>query len=99
MAGMDVQIRFATTADGVSIAYGEAGEGTPFVSVSPPPWSNIEVEWQRRKPSPPMTTASKRSRKMRRVLRDAVQLAQRWTNWIEQRLLNMGRPLKRLPTI
>lgn len=39
-----MQIRFATTDDGVSIAYCEAGEGTPYLSLYPPPWSNIEVE-------------------------------------------------------
>ena len=46
MRGMEPQIRYATTADGVSIAYCEAGEGTPAVWLEPPPWNNIEVEFR-----------------------------------------------------
>ncbi len=43
---MEPNIQYATTADGVSIAFCEAGEGTPFVSMQPPPWSNIEAEFR-----------------------------------------------------
>lgn len=46
MRGMDPQIRYATTADGVSIAYCEAGLGTPLVWLEPLPWNNIEVEFR-----------------------------------------------------
>ena len=42
---MEPNIRYATTADGVGIAYCEAGEGTPFVEAAPP-WSNIEAEFR-----------------------------------------------------
>ena len=43
---MEPHIRFATSADGVSIAYCEAGEGTPLIWVNPVPFSNIEVEFR-----------------------------------------------------
>ena len=43
---MEPQIRYCTTEDGVSIAYCEGGEGTPFVSVVSPLSSNIELEWR-----------------------------------------------------
>ena len=43
---MEPQIRYTTTADGVSIAYCEAGEGTPFVETQPAPWNNIEAEFR-----------------------------------------------------
>ena len=41
----DPQVRYCTTKDGVSIAYCEAGEGTPFLDVAAP-YSNIELEWR-----------------------------------------------------
>ncbi len=43
---MEPNIQYATTEDGVAIAYCEAGDGTPFVWTSPPPWSNIEAEFR-----------------------------------------------------
>jgi len=43
---MEPNIQYATTADGIGIAYCEAGEGTPFVATQPPPWSNIEAEFR-----------------------------------------------------
>ena len=42
---MEPQIRYCTAADGVSIAYCEAGEGTPFIEVLAP-YSNIELEFR-----------------------------------------------------
>jgi class 3 adenylate cyclase len=42
---MEPNIQYATTEDGVAIAYCEAGEGTPFVSTNQSPWSNIEAEF------------------------------------------------------
>jgi pimeloyl-ACP methyl ester carboxylesterase len=41
---MESRIQYCTTADGVSIAYCEAGEGTPFIEALGP--SNIELEWR-----------------------------------------------------
>jgi class 3 adenylate cyclase len=43
---MEPEIRYCTTEDGVSIAYCEGGEGTPFVSVALMQASNIELEWR-----------------------------------------------------
>jgi class 3 adenylate cyclase len=44
---MDPRIEYATTSDGMSIAYTTIGEGVPFVSIPPAlPWSNIQEEWQ-----------------------------------------------------
>ncbi len=43
---MEPNIQYATTEDGVGIAYCEAGEGTPFVEVLAPPWCNIEAEFR-----------------------------------------------------
>ena len=43
---MEPRIQYAKTSDGVSIAYCEAGEGTPYVKVQPPPLSNIELEFR-----------------------------------------------------
>lgn len=42
---MEPRIQYARTSDGVSIAYCQAGEGTPFLSVAAP-YSNIELEWR-----------------------------------------------------
>ena len=44
---MEPRIQYATTSDGVSIAFWTIGEGVPLV-VPPPalPWSHIELEWQ-----------------------------------------------------
>jgi class 3 adenylate cyclase/pimeloyl-ACP methyl ester carboxylesterase len=43
---MEPEIRYCTTEDGVSIAYCQGGEGTPFISVSSLQASNIELEWR-----------------------------------------------------
>lgn len=45
--GMEPRIQYATTRDGVSIAYWAMGEG-PTVVVPPPasPWSHLQLEWQ-----------------------------------------------------
>ena len=44
---MEPRIQYATTSDGVSIAFTSLGEGVPLV-IPPPatPWSHIELEWQ-----------------------------------------------------
>ena len=39
------RIQYATTADGVNIAYAVAGEGMPVISVPPVPWSDLQAEW------------------------------------------------------
>ena len=41
---MEPRIQYAKTSDGVSIAYCEAGEGTPFIEARSP--SNIELEFR-----------------------------------------------------
>src|SRR3990172_8613162 len=43
---MEPQIKYAKTADGVSIAYCGLGEGEPLVSMPNPPLSHIQLEWQ-----------------------------------------------------
>jgi class 3 adenylate cyclase len=44
---MDARIQYATTTDGVSIAYTSLGEGMPFVLPPPAqPWSNLQAELQ-----------------------------------------------------
>ena len=44
---MDPRIEYATTDDGVSIAYATIGEGIPLVNPPPAlPWSNVQEEWQ-----------------------------------------------------
>ncbi len=44
---MDLRIEYATTADGVSIAYTSVGDGIALVNPPPAlPWSNVEMEWQ-----------------------------------------------------
>ena len=44
---MEPRIQYATTADGVSIAYWEMGDGVPFVNPPPAgPWSHIQLEWE-----------------------------------------------------
>ncbi|MBI5289337.1 MAG: adenylate/guanylate cyclase domain-containing protein [Chloroflexi bacterium] len=42
---MDPQIRYCTTAEGVSIAYWSIGEGPPIIDMGHPP-SHIQMEWQ-----------------------------------------------------
>ena len=44
---MEPRIQYASTSDGVSIAYWSIGEGLPIVNPPPAlPWSHIEREWQ-----------------------------------------------------
>ena len=44
---MEPRIQYASTSDGVSIAYWSIGEGLPIVNPPPAmPWSHIELEWQ-----------------------------------------------------
>ena len=43
---MEPRIQYATTADGVSIAFWTLGEGMPFVHMPNTPWSHIQLEWQ-----------------------------------------------------
>jgi len=42
---VEPRIQYGKTADGVSIAYCESGEGTPFVEAYAP-FSNVELEWR-----------------------------------------------------
>ncbi len=43
---MEPRIQYAKTSDGVSIAYAEAGEGTPVLVVSPAGFSHVELGWE-----------------------------------------------------
>lgn len=43
---MEPAIQYVKTSDGVNIAYWTMGEGIPFVSMPPLPFSNIEAEWR-----------------------------------------------------
>ena len=43
---MDREIRYCTTADGVSIAYTLAGEGNPLIGMPVPGFSHMELSWQ-----------------------------------------------------
>jgi len=43
---MEPQVKFATTSDGVSIAYCEAGTGTPLVSMAPVSHVELESNWE-----------------------------------------------------
>jgi len=43
---MEPRIQYATTADGVSIAFWALGEGVPFVEMPTIPVSHIQMEWQ-----------------------------------------------------
>jgi class 3 adenylate cyclase len=43
---MEPRIQYATTADGVSIAFWTLGEGMPFVEMPTIPVSHIQMEWQ-----------------------------------------------------
>ncbi len=42
---MEPKIRYAKSADDVSIAYWAIGEGRPLVYMPPMPWCHIEREW------------------------------------------------------
>jgi len=43
---MEPPIQYATTADGVSIAFWTLGDGIPLVQMPPLPWSHVQLEWQ-----------------------------------------------------
>jgi class 3 adenylate cyclase/pimeloyl-ACP methyl ester carboxylesterase len=43
---MEPRIQYATTSDGVSVAFWTLGEGKPQVHVQCPPFSHIQLEWQ-----------------------------------------------------
>lgn len=43
---MDPAIQYATTSDGVSIAFWTLGEGPVVIEMPPHPWSHIGLEWQ-----------------------------------------------------
>ena len=43
---MEPRIQYATTSDGVSIAYWTLGEGPPLIWMPPLPISHIQMEWQ-----------------------------------------------------
>ena len=42
---MEPRIRYAKTADGVNIAFWEAGEGRPLVWGPATPFSHVQLEW------------------------------------------------------
>jgi class 3 adenylate cyclase/pimeloyl-ACP methyl ester carboxylesterase len=43
---MELDMRYATTGDGVRIAYGRAGNGLPLVRVPNAPFSYVQLEWR-----------------------------------------------------
>jgi len=43
---MEPRIQYATTTDGVNIAFSAMGEGPPLVHMPRHPFSHIELEWQ-----------------------------------------------------
>ena len=43
---MEPQIRYATTSDGVSIAYSRIGDGPPLIGMSPGIWESIAYDWK-----------------------------------------------------
>src|SRR6266508_2437218 len=43
---MQPRIQYATTEDGVSIAYWTLGQGEAFVQLAPLPFSHLELEWE-----------------------------------------------------
>ena len=43
---MEPRIQYATTNDGVSIAYAEAGKGKPLIAITAPGFSHTELSWQ-----------------------------------------------------
>ena len=43
---MEPQIRYATTTDGVNIAYWTVGAGIPLLDIHPFGFSNIQLDWQ-----------------------------------------------------
>ncbi len=51
---MEPKIRYATTSDGVDIAYASAGEGPPLLMLSTPGVSHVQAVWER-----PVTSGSR----------------------------------------
>ena len=43
---MEPRVQFATTSDGVAIAYCTHGEGYPLVYMRPFPWRHLQLEWR-----------------------------------------------------
>jgi pimeloyl-ACP methyl ester carboxylesterase len=43
---MEPEIRYATTVDGVSIAYWSIGNGPPLIDLGQPPFSHLRLEWE-----------------------------------------------------
>jgi class 3 adenylate cyclase/pimeloyl-ACP methyl ester carboxylesterase len=43
---IEPRVQYATTPDGVSIAYSDMGEGDPIVYMSGMPWTHIQLQWQ-----------------------------------------------------
>jgi len=43
---MEPRIQYATTADGVNIAFWTLGEGRPLVWMMTPPFTHVQMEWQ-----------------------------------------------------
>ena len=43
---MEPRIQYAKTSGGVSIAYSEAGEGRPLISMGSPGFSHAELSWE-----------------------------------------------------
>ena len=43
---MEPRLQYATTSDGVSIAFWTLGEGLPLIVMASPPFSHIQLEWQ-----------------------------------------------------
>jgi pimeloyl-ACP methyl ester carboxylesterase len=42
---MELRMQYATTRDGVRIAFGTAGQGSPLIRVPSLPFTNCQVEW------------------------------------------------------
>ena len=43
---MEPRIQYATTSDGVSIAFCVMEEGTPLLWVAPPGFCHVQLDWQ-----------------------------------------------------
>lgn len=54
---MEPRIRYATTADGVSIAFWTLGEGVPLVYMAGGPWGHVEL-WDIPECLPPLVRAT-----------------------------------------
>jgi DNA-binding CsgD family transcriptional regulator/pimeloyl-ACP methyl ester carboxylesterase len=65
IAGMDwPEVRYATSSDGFSIAYAEAGEGVPFV-LMPAPVGNLRLDWRSASQAPFLHALASRYRLIR----------------------------------